>query len=240
MGLLRSMQTWLLIAGMSLLFGYWFLKQLEVFLGVQNQLALQDHPVGLAGYMSVRYLEPLCLLFTLITPLFAMRSFSDEFSRETYALWQSSPVSHGALVLGKFLGILLINIALVLLAVVLPLLLRVAVPLDVPVLVSAGIGLLACTCLCAACAMFFSSLTRHALVAVIASFALLAILWMFGSAAAGALPLQWLAELSIGTHLRGFFQGYIQSKDIAYFALLTFLFLALTVIRLDSLRQTGQ
>ncbi|MFK7891618.1 MAG: hypothetical protein AB8B63_12460, partial [Granulosicoccus sp.] len=50
MGLLRSMQTWLLIAGMSLLFGYWFLKQLEVFLGVQSQLAMQDHPVGLAGY----------------------------------------------------------------------------------------------------------------------------------------------------------------------------------------------
>ncbi|MFK7890831.1 MAG: ABC transporter permease, partial [Granulosicoccus sp.] len=190
-------------------------------------------------YMSVRYLEPLSLLFTLITPLFAMRSFSDEFRRETYALWQSSPVSHHALVLGKFLGILLVNGALVLLAVLLPLLLRVAVPLDMPVLVSASIGLISLTCLCAACAMFFSSLTSHALIAVTATLALLAILWMFGSAAAGALPLQWLAELAIGTHLRGFFQGYLQSKNIAYFALLTLLFLALTVIRLDSLRQTG-
>jgi ABC-2 type transport system permease protein len=234
-------QTWLLTAGISLLFGYWFLKQLEMFLGLQGQLAMQDHPVGLAGYMSVRYMEPLSLLFTFIAPLFAMRSFSDEFRRETYALWQSSPVSHSALVLGKFLGIMLVNGTLVLLAVMLPLLLRLAVPLDTPVLVSASIGLLGCTCLCAACAMFFSSLTRHALIAVTASIALLTILWMFGSAATNSTSsLQWLAGLAIGTHLRGFFQGYIQTKDIAYFALLTLLFLALTVIRLDSLRQTGQ
>jgi len=37
--LLFSAQTYLIAAMLSLLFGFLFLKQLEVFLGIQNQLA---------------------------------------------------------------------------------------------------------------------------------------------------------------------------------------------------------
>ena len=59
LSLLRSAQTWLLAAILALLFGYLFLRQLELFLGVQDQLALQDYPVGLSGYMSARFLQTL-------------------------------------------------------------------------------------------------------------------------------------------------------------------------------------
>ena len=76
--------------------------------------------------------------------------------------------------------------------------------------------------------------------AIVASLALLFISWMLGSASFGALPLQGLKELSIANHLRGFFQGFVQTRDIAFFALTTVLFLGLTIIRLDSLRQAGR
>ena len=93
LSLFRSAQTWVIAAILALLFGFLFLRQLENFIGVQDQLALQDYPVGLSGFLSVSYLQPLALAFSFVAPLFAMRTFSDEFRQHTYALWQSSPVS---------------------------------------------------------------------------------------------------------------------------------------------------
>ena len=238
--LLRSSQTWIMAALLAGLFGFQFLKQLENFLIVQSQLAAQDHPVGLTGYMAVRYLEPLALAFTLVAPLFAMRSFSDEFRQHTYTLWQSSPVSTLALVVGKFLGILMILSIMVLIAVFMLMIMQVFVSIDLPLVFSSTLGLLLCTAACASCGLYFSSLTQHSLVAIVASLALLFISWMLGSASFGALPLQGLKELSIANHLRGFFQGFVQTRDIAFFALTTVLFLGLTIIRLDSLRQAGR
>lgn len=237
--LLRAAQTWLIAALMAAIIGYWFLKQLEVFISVQSQLALQDNPVGLSGYLGVRYLEPLALLFTIVAALFSMRSFSDEYRYHTYALWQSSPVSTTSLVAGKFLGIYCVLSALVALSVVMVASLRLVVPLDIPVLLSAMLGLLLCTGACTAVGLFFSSMTQHSLIAIIASLGLLLMLWLIGSSTAGEFSMQWLSHLSIAAHLHGFFQGYLNSADIIYFLLMILLFLGLTIIRLDLLRQNG-
>ena len=238
--LLRSGQTWIMAALLAGLFGFLFLKQLEVFLDVQATLASQDHPTGLSGFMSVRFLEPLALAFTLVAPLFAMRSFSDEFRHHTYALWQSSPVSTTSLVLGKFLGVFSVLACLVILAVMMLLMMRFFIKLDLLPVATSCLGLLLCTSACTACGLFFSSLTRHTLVAIMASLALLLLLWMIGSAKAGTFALQGLAGVSIATHLHGFFQGYVQTADLAYFVLMTGLFLGLGIIRLDALRHSGR
>lgn len=237
--LVRSAQTWIIAAILALLFGYLFLQQLETFLNVQDQLALQDYPVGLSGYMSVRHLQPLALAFTFVAPLFGMRAFSDEFSRHTYALWQSAPVSTHALVVGKFTGMSLVILLLVLLPVGMLLIMRTFVPIDLPVVFSSAAGLALCAFASLACGVFFSSMTKHSMVAITSSLALLTLLWLLGSANFGELPIQTIKQLSIATHLSGFFQGYLQSADMSYFILITLMFLTLTIVRLDSLRQNG-
>lgn len=237
--LLRSALTWVIAAILALSFGYLFLHQLESFLNIQDQLALQDYPVGLSGFMSVSYLQPLTLAFTFVAPLFAMRAFSDEFRQNTYALWQSSPVSSAALVLGKFAGLSIIMFLLVMIAISMLLIMRFFVPIDLPVILCAATGLFLCSCAASACGLYFSSLTQHSLVAIVASLALLLLLWLLGSANFGELPVQGISHLSIANHLSGFFQGYLQSADIGYFLLMTGLFLGLSVVRLDSLRQNG-
>ena len=237
--LARSAQTWMIAAILALLFGYLFLQQLETFLNIQDQLSLQDYPVGLSGYMSVRYLQPLALAFTFVAPLFGMRAFSDEFSRHTYALWQSSPVSTAALVLGKFIGMSMVMLLLVLIAVGMLFIMISFAPIDLPIVFSAATGLALCACASMACGLFFSSMTRHNVVAIISSLALLVLLWLLGSASFGELPIQAISQLSIASHSSGFFQGYLQSADVAYFILMTLMFLGLTVVRLDSLRQNG-
>lgn len=237
--MLRSVHTWLIMALVAALFGFTFAKQLDLFLSIQAQLAAQDHAVGLTGFMSVRYLEPLALAFTVLAPLLAMRTFSDELRQQTFALWQAAPVSTMQLVLGKFLGVLFIIGLLIALAVSLLLSLAAFAAIDYTLLLSAALGLTLCSAACAACGVFFSSLSRHPLIAIIASLSLLMLSWMTGSANFSAKPMQGLSELSIANHLRGFFQGYLQSGDIVFFLLMTALFLVLSILRLNTLRQTG-
>lgn len=225
---------------LAALFGFLFLKQLESFLSLQSALAAQDHPIGLTGFMSVRYLEPLALAFTLVAPLFAMRSFSDEYRQQTFALWQSSPVSASSLVLGKFIGIFAALTLLILLCAGMLLIMKAFVDIDLPLLLSATLGLMLCTATCTACGVYFSTLTQHSLIAIVASIALLLFSWLLGSANFASLPIQFIRELSIPNHLRGFFQGYIQTRDIAFFLLATGLFLGLSIIKIDSMRHTGQ
>lgn len=238
--LLNNVQTWIMAAVLSALFGFLFLKHLESFLDVQSALAALDHPVGLTGFMSVRYLEPLALAFTVVAPLFAMRSFSEEYRHQTFALWQSSPVSAVSLVVGKYIGVLTILVGLVLLAVALLIVMSLWVSIDWRVLTSAAIGLILCTATCTACGLYFSTLTKHSLLAIVSSIALLLFSWLLGSANFAEIPIQFIKDLSIANHLRGFFQGYFQSADVFFFLLSTVLFLALSVIKLDAIRYTGR
>jgi ABC-2 type transport system permease protein len=233
--LLRSVQTWIIAGVMAVLFAFLFLQALETFLEVQPTLALQDHPTGVSGFLSVRYLAPLVMIFALVAPLLAMKSFSDEYRQHTLALWQSSPVSNTALVVGKFLGVYCVVVLLILIACVMPLLLRFFVPLDLGVLSSSTLGLLLATSSFVAIGLFFSSLTKHAILAVAASVILLVVLWLIGSST----NLSMLKPFAIPTHVAGFFQGFISSADVLYFVIITVLFIALTIVRLDALRQSG-
>ena len=243
---LRAGSSWLIGAALAGLLGYLFLRQLEGWLGVQAQLALQDHPPGLTGFLAARFLAPLAMLFSLVAPLFAMRAFSDEYRLSTFALWQSSPVADGALVLGKFLGALVVPLALVGLALVMLGSMAAFVDVDEGALLAGGLGLVLSTAACTATGLYFSSLTRQATIAILSALALLALLWLIGSASelpgagtrAGA-SLDALRPLAIGERLGGFFQGYVRSGDVLYFVLMIALFLALTRIRLGALRRAG-
>ena len=238
--LLRSAQTWVIAGAMAIVFGYLFLQALETYLEIQPSLALQDHPTGLGGFLSLRYIAPLVMVFALIAPLLAMKSFSDEYRQQTLALWQSSPVSTSALVLGKFTGVAIVIVLLIILACCSPLLMRVFTPLDFGVLVSSIAGLLLASLSFAAIGLFFSSMTKHAIIAVAASLVLVLLLWLIGSVSTDNTMMNALSSFAIPTHLNGFFQGYMGTGDIAYFIVLTVAFIALTILRLDYLRHAGQ
>jgi len=237
--LLRSTQTWLIAGVTAIVFAYLFLQALETYLDVQPSLAMQDHPTGLSGFLSVRYLAPLVMVFALIAPLLAMKSFSDEYRQQTLALWQSSPVSTTSLVLGKFLGISVVILLLITIACGIVLFMRLFTPLDLGVLGASALGLTLASLSFAAIGLFFSSLTRHAIFAVAASVMVLALLWLLGSLTTESSLMNGLTLFAIPTHLAGFFQGYVGSGDIAYFVVLIVLFIAMTIVRMDSLRQTG-
>lgn len=236
--LFRTVSTWVLGAVMSVLFALLFLQQLESYIGLQPKLALQDHPPGVTAFMGSNYLAPLAIVFLILGPLVAMRSFSDEFKKDTYALWQSSPVSNTSIVLGKFIGILLVLTLWIAVAVLMLACMQFFVNLDWGLLLTNALGLLLCSTACASVGLFFSSLTQQPLIAAVASFLLLLLLWLIGSVSLNGL--EFLSQLSMAKHLNSFFNGYLSSADVLFFLIFTTLFLSLSIIRLDALRHTGR
>lgn len=238
--LLRLPVTWIIAALLAGVFAFLFLQQLEVYLARQAELALLDHPPGLTAWLTTRFVAPASIITLILGPLFAMRSFSDEFRLDTLALWQSSPVSTTALVLGKFLGVTLVLCAA--LSITLLLFAGVALvgTLDWLQVGSAMLGLYLLAAACAATGLFFSSLTRHAMVAVLASLATLALIWLIGTSSFSAVPIPGIQATSLANHIGSFHQGYIASNDILYFVLYVVLFLALTIVRLDALRHMNR
>lgn len=237
--LARSSATWVVAALFVGIAAWLFLSQLERWLASQTQIALQDHAPGLAGFLSSSYLGPLCVVLTVLAPLYAMRTFSDEFRDATWALWQSSPVPTSAVVLGKLLGTLAALSIPIGVATGMILSMRLWTPLDVGVLASSIIGLLLVTMASAAAGLYCSSLVKQPMLAAVMAIALLGVLWLLGSASSLSPSLAMVAQVSPGSHLAGFLQGFPSTANLAYFVLFTALFVILTAIRLDALRHVG-
>lgn len=238
--LVRAPQTWVLFALVAGLLAWLFLSAVDAFVRLQPTLATQDHAPGLTGFVATRFLASAAVVLAVLCPLLAMRGFSDEQRQGTMPLWLSAPVSSTTLVLGKYLGLVLVLLIPVVLAVGMPLGMAAFVRIDIGVLLSALLGLMLCVSAFTAIGLFFSSLTSQPLIAIIASLMLILLLWLLGSVQFQALPLQFLSLLGPPAHLAGFFQGYLSSGAVAYFVLLAGLFVVLSVLRLDALRHVGR
>ena len=235
-----SAQSWVLAAVLAALAGWLFLSRLERWLAVQDELALQDHAPGLAGFLGTGFLAPLSIVLSLVAPLYAMRAFAEDRRDHVWPLWQSAPVSLVALVLGRFLGVAVALLAFVALGVLMVLSLAPFAALDLGTVAAGATGLAASTLAAGALGLWCSSLVRAPLAGATVAVGAVLLAWLLGSVRFRTPLLSPLAGLSPGTRLSGFFQGVPSTADAAYFALAIGLFLALTVIRLDALRHAGE
>lgn len=234
--LFRSPLAWIIAAVLQIFFAWHFLSTLEQYIALQDKLALQDHAPGITAFVTFRYLAPCAALLLLICPLLTMRSYADEYRQGTFTLLRTAPVSTTAIVMGKFFGVYAFVALLLCLALLMPLCLVFITSVDFATLLWSLTGLLAVSALCTSVGMLFSSLTRHTLVAAIASSTLLIVLWVIGKhAVSSPVAQQVLQTLATSSHLGSFFQGLVSSRDIVYFALLSALFLGLTMIRVGNL-----
>lgn len=187
------------------------------------------------GFFS---LLPWTLVFLL--PALTMRLFSEEQKLGTIEVLLTWPVREHDAVLGKFLGSLgLLGVSL---AATLPLALTVfALGSPDPGPVIAGyVGLLLFGAAGIAVGLFASSLTENQIVAYIVGVFMVFALFVAGEdfvlvAAPGVLA-PVLSAIGLGAHYWSIGRGVIDSRDVLYFAAVTFLFLYLTVRRLEGRR----
>jgi len=183
--------------------------------------------------------EAMAYVMVFAAPLLTMRLLSDEYRSGTIETLMTSPVSDAAVVLGKFLAVMVFY--LILLAGSGAYLALVAI-YGQPDLGVATMGYLGMVLLGAAflsVGLFASSLTSHQLVAAIVGTAILAVLAILMQllVAHGAEPWNYLAaRLNAMTYFSDFSRGVLDTRGVVFFLSVAALFLFFSVKAVESRR----
>lgn len=236
LALFRSPSAWLVLAGASFVLAWVFLWFLQTFLQVAPHLNPNAPIPGVTALVGSPALFWASLVVVILTPLLAMRLVAEEKRSGTMQLLRSAPVATSAVVAGKYLALLLVLLLVVAIAAAMPLSLAVGTRLDLGRLAAGALGLTLVAAAFAAVCLFMSTLTAQPVLAALAGFGALVLLWLLdlaGTGAGGGAALRWLA---FEPHLATFLRGEVGTADIAYFVILTALFLGLAVWKLDAER----
>ena len=172
-------------------------------------------------------------------PLLTMGLMSRELSSGSVKLLYSSPVNNIQIILGKFVSMMIY--ALVFVGILLVFIIFGACTIDhfdFWLTVSGLLGVYLLICSYAAIGLFMSSLTSYQIVAALGTLSILFVLNMVGGLWQ---DIEWVRDitwwLSISGRANEFISGLICSEDVLYFVFVTGLFLTLSVLRLNAIRQ---
>jgi ABC-2 type transport system permease protein len=176
----------------------------------------------------------------LYLPLLTMGLMSREISSGTIKLLYSSPIKVREIIFGKFLAMMIYNLALVLI-----LSLIVAAGLlnihsaDAGLLFSGLLGIYLLLCAYAAIGLFMSCLTSYQVVAALSTLVVLAVLSYIGTLWQDIDFVRDLTYfLSISGRADHMLLGLITTKDILYFLVIIFVFLSFGIYKLQSDRES--
>jgi ABC-2 type transport system permease protein len=230
--------AWTLLAVVQFILAWIFLIQMDEFMQVQPRLTKLASAPGVTDLIATPLLNSAAMIMMFLIPLMSMRLFSDEYRNGTYTLLSSAPVSKTAIVLGKYLSLLIFLLIVLAITAAMPLSLLLGGVLDLGKLYAGVLGLGLALASYGAIGLFFSSITSRPTVAATGTYGLLLFLWLINLAAGaegeGSTLFAWISPI---THLHKMLSGLISSADIIYFLLLTAGFLALTIKQLDSRRR---
>lgn len=235
--LFATPSTWLILGALQFIFAWFFLARLDAFLQVQTQLAQIANAPGATLAVATPLFGTLAMILMMLVPVFTMRLFAEERRNQTLALLMTAPVSGMHIVLGKFFGLMLFLLLIVLGCTLMVLSLAAGTQLDIGLLLSNALGLLLLAASYAALGLYISSLTTQPVVAAIATLAALFGLWLTEISAVDSDNA--LRMFSPTSHFQGFNIGLPNSADMVYFAVFCASFLLLTMRRLHNNRIYG-
>jgi len=232
--LFASPLAWVMLASLQVLFAFFFLLGLQAFFDTQAQMAMMQgaQTPGFTAYVVEPPFGVARILLLMVIPLLSMRLISEERRNQTLTFLMSSPLSITQIVLGKFVALAAFLGVAVALLTVMSLSLYAAGRLDHGLLIGNVIGLLLLSGSFAAVGLYLSSLTTQPLIAVVATSAVLLVLWLIDAGATD--PASPLHVLSMIKHYDAFSRGIVAVNDLAYYAVVIVLFLLLSIRRLDA------
>jgi ABC-2 type transport system permease protein len=224
----------------GLIFGWVFVNATRDFIRFSYQSQMMGG--GGAANINEQIIRPL-LGFTgtivlFLVPMITMRLFAEEKRTGTIELLLTSPVQDIEIILGKWLGAVLLYVCVLLMSMInIAMLFAWGKPDLKPVLV-AYLGLLLQGATLLAIGALISTMTRNQIIAGIATFFVSLLLWLLSWSTAfdSAWVSQVLNYMSIVTHFENFGKGVIDSKDVVFYLSMIFFSLFLTSRSLESLR----
>ena len=235
----RELKSYFL-SPIAYVFGVLFLSIL-LFLAAGAQL-IQGQQASMQTFFG---LLPIVFLFFL--PGLTMRLWAEERRSGTIELLMTFPVKVGQLIAGKFLASLVFMALLLVLTLMLPLTLSVYGSLDWLPTLGAYFATLLLAGAYISVGMFWSSLTRDQIVAMLLSLVTLVVLYVMGfppllEALASNMPVV-LIELLNGISPYKYFQsisrGVFDSRDLIYYACFCGCFLHANALVLHARRLKG-
>jgi ABC-2 type transport system permease protein len=176
----------------------------------------------------------------LYLPLLTMGLMSREINSGTIKLLYSSPIKVREIIFGKFLAMMVYNLALVgVLAIIVVCGLLNIHSADAGMLISGLIGVYVLLCAYAAIGLFMSCLTSYQVVAALSTLVLLAALSYIGSVWQDIDFVRDLTYfLSITGRTDNMLLGLITTKDLLYFGVIIFVFLSFSIYKLQGDRES--
>lgn len=211
-------------------------------LAISQEISLESMP-SFPGYdfsitRDIFATKPFFSIIThdlyLFIPILTMGLISREFNNGTAALLFSSPVNLRRVILGKYIGIMLYNLLLLLIVSIFLGAGYIEIKqADYGMLISAALGFYLLICTYSAIGMFMSCLSNYQIVSALATFVTIFILSNIGELwQRYDLVRDITYFLSLQNRTGKMLNGLIVTKDVIYFALITLMFITFTVIRL--------
>jgi len=232
--LFASPLAWVILAGLQVLFAFFFLLGLQAFFDMQAQMQMMQgaQTPGFTGYIVEPPFGVARILLLMVIPLLSMRLISEERRNQTLTFLMSSPLSITQIVIGKFLALAaFLGVAIALLTVM-SLSLYSAGKLDHGLLIGNVLGLSLLCASFAAVGLYLSSLTAQPIIAVVGTYVVLLMLWLIDAGASD--PANPLHALSMIKHYDAFARGIVALNDVVYYLIVIALFLLLSIRRLDA------
>jgi ABC-2 type transport system permease protein len=189
------------------------------------------------GYATLdRFFQLAPWILLLLIPAITMRSFAEEFKTGTFEILQTRPLLRWQIVLGKYLGslvVLIIALIPTIIYIICVQRLSANEGLDMGATIGSYIGLFFLAAVFTAIGICCSSFTNNAVVAFIAGLIGCALLY-YGFNAISRIPAlangmdYYVEMIGIDFHYRSISRGLIDTRDIIYFLSLVCLFLIIT------------
>jgi len=231
--LFYSPLAWALLCAVQVIVAFIFLQDLSDFIDTQAQLDPDANPEGASLAVIAKMYAAVGFIMILVVPLLTMRMIAEERRNNTLSLLLSSPITASDIVLGKFVGIVGFLTVMLGMLTLMPLSLYLGGTIDSGVLAANVMALLLLLCSFSAIGLYFSTLTSEPAVAAATTLGVLLLLWILNIVVSVDEGFSWLGYLSSQNHYGVLLQGVFSSMDIVYFLIVIFLFLSLSIRRLN-------
>ena len=232
--------AYLLMGLFGLITGFMFYSATAYFISVstQQQMQGQNGPMDIGLYVIAPLLGNAGVIGLFLVPLISMRLFAEEKRSGTIELLLTSPISDWEIILGKWLGAMVMYLAIIAMtAINIGLLFAWSTPDWRPIL-TGYLGLILQGATVLAIGTFISTTTKNQIIAGGATFAICLLLWVLSwvSNYSDTWYGKAIAYCSILTHFEPFSKGIVDTKDVIFYLSAIFLGLFFTARSLESLR----
>jgi ABC-2 type transport system permease protein len=239
-GYFTSPIAYLLMAFFALIFGFGFYTATRDVMrfSLQAQMMGQQQPTNLNDQIIRPLLGFASTIALFLIPMITMRLVAEEKKTGTIELLLTSPINDIDIILGKWLGAVMLYLCVLAMSVLnIAMLFAWGKPDWKPVAV-AYLGLILQGGCLLAIGTFISTLTKNQIIAGGVTFFVCLLLWLLSwmTAFDSTIASQVIGYLSIITHFDNFAKGLLSLKDVVFYLSMIFFALFLTSRSLESLR----